>query len=437
MRSFVTPKSALKMRGASAALAIALAMGTVVGVTGFADTAHAQKKDKKAKPSYSKEYIAVYKPIEDAVNAEPTAVATVKGSIPALIAASISADEKLATGNILYNGGVKSQDQALQLQGMNLMLGSGLVPAENIGQYNIVGYQLANALKDTALSRTFLKAAIDANYGNETTSTDDLRFVLVESYFADGMYDEGLAAFKNAIAIRKASGQVIKEDWYKRGLSVAYKAEQVPGVYEIIAMWLPEYQSPGNWRDSINIARNLNDYKAPEMLDLLRLSNRVSAMQNKMEYIDFIEAADPRRLPKEVETVIEQGYASGVVSRDDIYVADSLKTAKTRMTADRADLPALEKDARAASASLRTVSAAGDAFLNYGEYAKAEEFFQKSLGMPGVDANVALTRLGIAQAELGKYDAALETFGKVTGNRAAIARLWSIYVAGKKAGATS
>ena len=129
--------------------------------------------------------------------------------------------------------------------------------------------------------------------------------------------------------------------------------------------------------------------------------------------------------------MIEQGYASGIVSRDDIYVSDALSTANSRISQDVAELPSLENDARAATAGVRTVVAAGDAFLSYNEYAKAEEFYTKASGMPGVDRNEVLTRLGIAQLEQGKFDAANASFSQVGGSRMPIAKLWTAYVSEK------
>ncbi|WFL77097.1 hypothetical protein P7228_14040 [Altererythrobacter arenosus] len=428
MRSFVASQRASKMRGSSFALAVALAMGTAVGVTGFAEPAHAAKKEKKAKSEYSKEFIAAYKPIEEAFNTEGADLAALKGQFPTLVSLSQSADERFATGNLLYNAGVKTQDQTLQLQGMELMLGSGKVAPEQAGQFNFVAYQLAYAGKQNEKARAYLQKAMDANYANERVSAADLQAAMAETYLSEGRHEEGVRVLTDAIAARKAAGLPVEENWYQRGLSVAYNNKVQPAVYDVIAVWLADYPSEANWRDSVNIARNLNDFQSDEMLDLLRLSYRVNAMKNKVEYIDFIDAADPRKLPKEVEMIIEKGYSSGLVSKDDIYVSDSLKTAKGRIASDRAELPSLERDARASSASLRTVIAAGDAFLSYGEYAKAEEFYRKGLGMPGAAAAQTQTRLGIALTEQGKYDAALEAFGKVDGRRAAIARLWSTYV---------
>ena len=73
------------------------------------------------------------------------------------------------------------------------------------------------------------------------------------------------------------------------------------------------------------------------------------------------------------------------------------------------------------------MTAAASAFLSYGEYDKASNFYQRALGMPGVDTNEALTRLGIAQIGLGDYAAARSSFAQVGGNRASIAKLWITY----------
>ncbi len=96
-----------------------------------------------------------------------------------------------------------------------------------------------------------------------------------------------------------------------------------------------------------------------------------------------------------------------------------------------ASLPSLEKDARAANATAVTAVASGDAFLSYGEAAKAEALYQIALGKPGVDQGRALTRLGIAQTDQGKYAEAQATFAKITGPRKPIADLWSAYAASK------
>lgn len=426
----------LRKAGSHAAMAIALAMGAAVATAGFAEPAFAQKKkDKKevAKAQYSKEFVTAYKPIEEGMNAPAPDYSALKAMLPGVTALAQSPDEIMAAGNVVYNIGARSNDQALQLQGMKLMLASGKVAPEQAGQYNFIAYQLSTIAEQHAQARTYLQTAMDANFSNPNITPDQLRVNMAESFFAENRFVEGLDYLARGIAQRKAQGLPVDEQWYRRGLTVAYNNEVVPQVYDYAAMWIADYPSATNWRDAINIARNLNTFDVGEMLDLLRLSFKVGAMTEKFEYIEYIEAADARRLPKEVETVIQQGYAKGRISKDDIFVADSLRVAIGRLAADRADLPALERDAKAANAGLRTVVAAGDTFLNYGEMAKAEEYYAKSLGIAGVDAQLALTRLGISQVGQGKYEEAIATFGKVQGKRQPIARLWSAYAKGEAA----
>lgn len=416
------------------ALALALASGTaMLAAPAFTDAAHAQKRDKKKKEepkaAYSKEFVAAYQPLDEALKAEGADVNALRPQIDALLPLLVSPDEQLAGGGLIYNAGNKGGDRALQLKGMEMMLNSGKLSPEDFARYNFVAYQLANAVQDYAKSRAYLQRAIDNNFTTETVTKADLEITMAESYFTANEFAAGLDYLNKAIAARKAAGETVDAQWYRRGITVAYNNQVVPQVYDLVIDWLADYPAKDNWRDGINLTRNLNNYEGPEILDLLRLSKKAGVLTEKQDYIYYIEAADARRLPKEVKDLIDEAYAKGAVSKDDIYVADSLTTANSRIKTDMAELPALERDANAASAGLRTVFAAGDAFLSYGEYAKAAGFYQKSLGMAGVERNTALTRLGIAQTGMGDYAAAQETFAKVDGTRAPIAKLWAAYAA--------
>ncbi len=425
------------------ALALALASGTAMLVApAFTDAAHAQKKDKKkdkeeAKPQYSKEFVAAYQPLNTALAAAGADVAALRPQVEALGTLAVSPDEKLAAGGLVYNAGTKLSDRAMQLRGMEMMLGSGKLAPADAARYNFVAYQLANAEKDYAKSRGYLQKAIDGGFTTETITTADLEITMAESYFSGNEFAAGLDYLDKAIKARKAAGQPVDAQWYRRGITVAYNNQIVPQVYDMVIAWLGDYPASENWRDGINLTRNLNNYEGPEILDLLRLSRKAGVLSEKQDYIYYIEAADARRLPKEVKDVIDEAYAKNAVSKDDIFVADSLTTANGRIKTDMAELPVLEKDANAAGAGARTVFAAGDAFLSYGQYAKAAGFYQKSLGMAGIDQNVALTRLGIAQVGVGDYAAAQETFAKIQGVRSPIAKLWGAYAKQQAAGTTA
>jgi hypothetical protein len=425
----------MRKRSSNLALAIALATGSaVVATAAFPSEAHAQrkKKDKKEEDSdggYSKEFVAAFQPLNEAVQTEGVDLAGYKPQIMALASLANSADEKSATGGLMFNTGIKLENREMQLQGMELMLESGKAAPDQVGRYNFIAYQLANALKQHEKARTYLQNAINLNFTTPQVSAADLQIAMAENFFAADKHAEGLDYLHRAIKAEKARGGTVEEQWYRRGLTIAYNNQVVPQVYDYVTMWIGDYPSTTNWRDAVNLTRNLNNFDPQQTLDLLRLARTVKSLDNKQDYILYVETADARRLPKEVKELIEEAYAAEAVSRDDIYVADALATATGRVSTDRADLPALEKDANRPNAPLRTVTAAAGAFLSYGDNAKAVKFYQKALTLPGVDRGEALTRLGMAQIGLGDYTSALETLAKVDGPRGPIAKLWLAYAA--------
>lgn len=443
MTNLSSPRRHMAGLSRQLALALALAAGTaVLAVPGFADAAYAQKKKKDegkgaAKQAYSKEFVAAYNPLDTALKAPGADVAALKPQILALVPLANSPDEKQAVGSMMFNSGIGGKDEALQLQGVDMMLASGKLPDTEAGRFNLVGFQIANARKQYDLARTYLQRAIDLNYTSEFATADDLKLNVAELYFSEDRNVEGLKYLSDLIAANKAKGEQINAKWYRRGVAVAYTNEIVPQVYEFVADWVVDYPAPENWRDAVNLTRNLNDFDFPVLLDLLRLGQKVGTLNSKNDYIAFVEAADARRLPQEVKTVIEQAYNTQTIPRgSDSFIDDQYKVATSRIAADKAELPVLERDASAASAQGRTVVAAGDVFLSYGEYGKAATYYEKALGIAGVDRNLALTRLGIAQIGKGDTAAARESLGQVEGTRLPVARLWGAYAA-QQAGAAS
>ena len=424
-------------------LALALASGTaVLAVPGFTDAAYAQKKKKKdeaaeaAKPVYSKEFVAAYQPVDVALKAPGADFVALKPQVLALLPLAVSPDERQALGGMIFNTGISAKDPALQLQGVDMMLASGKVQPAEAGRFNLVGFQVASSLKQYDQARSYLGRAIDANYTAANITRADLQMNMAELYFGEARNVEGLQYLSDAIAAQKAKGEAIDPRWYRRGVSVAYTNEIVPQVYDFVTAWVTDNPTPENWRDAVNLTRNLNDFEPQALLDLLRLGKEVQTLKEKNDFIYYIEAADARRLPKEVKDIIDQAAAQGVIPKgSDTWVDEQLKIASGRIAADRAELPALERDANAGAATYRTVVAAGDAFLSYGEFAKAATYYEKSLSLAGVDRNLALNRLGIAQIAAGNAVAARATLAQVEGVRAPIAKLWGAYAAQKEAGA--
>ncbi|MEO0418166.1 MAG: hypothetical protein AAF249_04840 [Pseudomonadota bacterium] len=445
----------LRKQASKLVLAIALATGTAM-VAGHIvpDPAHAQRKKKKKKKEeeapaaeYSKEWREAFVPLDEQMKAEGADPRSFSAQIEQVVGLANTGDERLQTGQLIYNHGIRLGNVATtdaekttgiqtRLRGMEMMLGSGKVPLDAIGQYNFIVFQLASVSGQPEKARGYLKTAMDLGYtGGQTKS--ELLVAMAQTYFNTDQYREGLTVLDDAFATAEAAGEPVEERLFEIAFSVAYREDIQPQVYDYAIRRAQMYPTDSNWINAINVVRILNEYDDQATLDILRLSRTADVMKEKQDFIIYVETADARRLPQEVKDVIEQGYAAGAIERDDTYVSDQLRIASGRIDSDRADLPALETDARAATASLATVRAAGSAFLSYGEYDKAVEFYIKALSMPGVDADEALTRLGMAQVGLEDYAAAQETFAKISGARSPIGRVWSGYASFKAGPATA
>ena len=423
------------------AMALVLAATGALGVTALEAPAYAQKKKKKdeaPKPEYSKEFIAAFQPINEIQTADAPNWSAIPPLVPALLSTVQSNDEKSVAGRVLINTGVKTADEDMQLQGMEMLIDSGKTDPTPVGQLQFARYQIYSKRGDIANARSALESAIAANYTFEATMTDgstrtlgapDMHRMIAEMYFDGGQTGEGIAYISGVIDGLRSSGETVPESLIRTGLSQAYENNMNEEAARYSALLAENYPSPTIWGDAIIITLNAKNYANPEAIDLLRLSRRLNVYNDTRVLSEYVELLDSRRYPGEVVSAIDQGFAMQGIDKSDPFLIEARRDAAGRVDADRRELGSLAADARKPGATLKTLVVAGDTFLSYDQPAEAEEFYTKALGMSGVETPVVLTRLGIAQYDQGKYDEAAETFKKVQGARRELANLWAIYAA--------
>ena len=343
----------------------------------------------------------------------------------AAFAAATTPDDKFIAGQLGFNLGQLAYDKKLQRRGLQSMVDSGKLPPAEVAKFNYYIGGLSYDLKDYAGARTALHAAQAGGY-----TEGNIDGTLADAYFNDNMPAEGLKVLQAGIDKR---GAAAPEDWIRKGIVVAYKAKMPEQAVVFSTRLVQFYPTQENWALAISVVRDSSKYQNQENIDLLRLMLRTNSWSEARDFFEYIQAADPRRLPGETLKVVNLGIASGKLQASDPSVADAKSIAAGRIAADKASLVGLERDARAPAATAATAMAAGDAFLSYDEPAKAAELYAIALTKPGVDAPRILTRLGIAQVDMGKFAEAQETFAKVTGPRVPIAQLWSAYAKSKLA----
>lgn len=356
------------------------------------------------------------------------ALGDAKAKFDAARAAVSTPGDKLKMGNMLLSYAGLINDVSTQYEGLVMMLDSGALGEDMVGKVSWFAGVAAYQKRDYATAARYVQAAKDKGY-----TDPQLDAVLNDAYKRSNNPQAALANAQRNIAAAKAAGTRPDEASIRTALQAAYDAKQLGPSTEYSVLLVQNYPSPNAWNNAISVVRALSAYPSQEVLDLMRLMDRTKSYQQSTDYIEYIQAVDPRRFPGEAQKVIDEGIATGKLKATDPSIAEARTTASTRIAADRASLPALERDARAPNATGAVVSGAGDAFLSYGDAAKAESLYTIALTKPGVDSDRVLTRLGIAQADQGKTAEAQANFAKIQGVRKAIGQLWSVYTAQKAA----
>jgi tetratricopeptide (TPR) repeat protein len=371
--------------------------------------------------TFSKEERAALLPVETAVNAKDWVAA--KAALPAAQAAAQGTDARYLLANKLLAIGIGTQDEALQAQAIDAIIASGGAPATDLRDlyYNqgALALKAGNRQKaEAAFTRQTEVAPNDADaLVNLAQVKNDLR-----------KPQEAVQLIERAIALKKAAGQTADESWYKYALKLAYDGKMTPQAIRLGRELVGTYPTAVNWRDSLLIYREVTNLDKSASLDLMRLMRASGALSGERDWFDFAYELDSGGLPGEAKAVLEEGSRLKMVDLNKSAFRELLRTASGRIAGDRASLPGEATRALAAANGTAALKTA-DAFLGYGDYAKAVELYRAALQKGSVDAGLANTRLGIALALAGNRAEAEAAFRAVSGARAELASYWLAWLA--------
>jgi tetratricopeptide (TPR) repeat protein len=209
---------------------------------------------------------------------------------------------------------------------------------------------------------------------------------------------------------------------------MAYKAKMTGETAKWTREQVRAYPTPENWRSALVIYRDSANLDNQTLIDLFRLMHDTKALAGERDFFEYASLAITGALPGEAKTVIEEGFASGAVSKSSRAVAERLTDANAKIPSDKASVVNDEKRAPSA-ADGRLAANTGSAYLAYGDYAKAIDLFRLAQKKGGIDADVVNTRLGIALARAGQKDAARAAFQAVNGAaRNEVAQFWLLWL---------
>src|SRR5690606_33082249 len=118
---------------------------------------------------------------------------------------------------------------------------------------------------------------------------------------------------------RRAAGGQVPEAWFKRGQQVAVEAKLADEAATYSRWLLGEANTLENWRRAFQVVALLNTVDEHSSLDLLRLMRQTGALEQRQQFVTYVDAAARNGLPSEVLAVLKDGVAKGVYSAGDQF----------------------------------------------------------------------------------------------------------------------
>jgi tetratricopeptide (TPR) repeat protein len=403
----------------------------------FAQSNEKPKKEKKGKEAaaalkknYSKPFIAAYVPVADLLNKTKDAVAA-KTEFPKVVAAIGNDDDRYEAGILAINIGAVLKDLAFQEQGIDLLIASASTPADLKREYTFRKGAIAYDGKKFADAE---KNMLDAyNLGHRDNNIE----LLISNAMSQQNKDaEAITWIGKAIDASKAAGAVNKT-YLVRAAILSAKAKNYAAAANFYKDLITAENNPDYWHDALAFFDRSRDFNPEETLDIMRLMRATDGIRFQQEYAAYLDSLSyiGVRYPAESVSLLEEGFAKGLISRNNVTFSERYNEAKARLAEDTRTLAGTIAPAKASPKGM-LASLTGDSFFSHKDYKTAKELYETALSKApvldkdGVDqTDRTRFRLAMSKTMLGDYVGAKADFDMVTSaNRKAMAEYWVAFI---------
>lgn len=403
----------------------------------FAQSNEKPKKEKKGKEAaaapkknYSKPFIAAYVPVADLLNKTKDALAA-KTEFPKVVAAIGNDDDRYEAGILAINIGAVLKDLAFQEQGIDLLIASAATPADLKREYTFRKGAIAYDGKKFADAE---KNMLDAyNLGHRANNIE----LLISNAMSQQSKDaEAIVWIGKAIDASKAAGAVNKS-YLVRAAILSAKAKNYAGAANFYKDLIIAENNPDYWHDALAFFDRSRDFNPEETLDIMRLMRATDGIRFQQEYAGYLDSLSyiGVRYPAEAVALLDEGFAKGLISRNNVTFSERYNEAKARLAEDTRTLAGTIAPAKASPKGM-LASLTGDSFFSHKDYKTAKELYESALSKApvldkdgGDQTDRTRFRLAMSKTMLGDYVGAKADFDMVTGaNRKAIAEYWVAFI---------
>lgn len=396
-----------------------------LAVASISQPAVAQKKKEEKAPAYK--FSKNVQPLLAKAQAAQT-----KGDFAGALAALDEAravadrndDDNYMIAMMTLNAAILAKDNAKIESALEGALATNRLSAEDRGKFIRNLGALALQRNDYPKATNYFEQSLAAN-----PSDTQLQVEVAELQRRQGQNQKAVQSLQAAIATQeKATGQKADESWYRRALAISYDSKLAPEIIASGEALLKAYPSPTNWRDVLVIYRDSSKGDDQMNLDILRLMRANAALTGERDYAEFAETAALKGFPGEAKAVIDEGVAKGAIKPTAPWLKDIMAAVAPKVAADQKSLSGLEKESANAKDG-KLAFGTGDAYLGYGDWAKAAAMYKLALSKGGIDANAANLRMGFALGKAGDKAGADKALAAVTAApRGQLARYYKIWL---------
>jgi tetratricopeptide (TPR) repeat protein len=265
---------------------------------------------------------------------------------------------------------------------------------------------------------------------------NNIEFLISNAMSQQNKDAEAIAWIGKAIDASKAAGPVNKT-YVVRAAVLSAKAKNYAGAANFYKDLIIAENNPDYWHDALAFFDRSRDFNPEETLDIMRLMRATDGLRFQQEYAGYLDSLSyiGVRYPAEAVSLLDEGFAKGLISRNNVTFSERYNEAKARLAEDTRTLAGTIAPAKASPKGM-LASLTGDSFFSHKDYKTAKELYESALSKApvldkdgGDQTDRTRFRLAMSKTMLGDYAGAKADFDMVTGaNRKAIAEYWVAFI---------
>ncbi len=315
-----------------------------------------------------------------------------------------------------YKGAIAADDALIRSGRVGLAEQQKLLMAEASS-----AYQLRDYPQTIAAIERYTKAG-----GNLPA----MQQLLIQCYYLQRDYTQASVAQSQQIEAEIRARQVPPEAQLQLLANCQLQSNDQAGLTRTMVRLVTYYPKPDYWAQLMHGLRANPNVPDRLQYDIDRLRLEVGLLTTMPDYMDMTELAVQAGLPAQALSVIDRGFASGVLGHD----AQAAREARLKALVEKtiADKKASIASDEAAARTMKTGDAlldVGYSYVDLGQYQKGIAVMKDAIARGGLVApEDATLHLGLAYLAAGDKPGAIGTLQQVSGSDGAadLAHLWLV-----------